>query len=146
MTIRPATTADAAAVLGLMRELYEHEGIPFDRAISEIALGTLLSAPTLGEVGLMHADGEVLGYFVVTLGFSLEFHGRFALLDEMYIRDEYRSRGLGRQALKAVESMCRERGIAALRLEVEQSNLHAQSLYRSSGFESHNRQLMTKWL
>lgn len=129
-----------------MRELYEHEGIPFDREVAAEALGTLLSTPILGEVRLMLEDGEIVGYFALTLGFSLEFHGRYGMLDEMYIRDEYRGRGLGREALQGVEEMCRAHGIKALRLEVEESNLHAQSLYRSSGFESHDRHLMTKWL
>ena len=129
-----------------MRELYEHEGIPFDLGVSTSALNVLINTPALGEVRLMQEDGEVLGYFALTFGYSLEFHGRFALLDEMYIRDEHRSKGLGRAALNAVEEICREHGIEALRLEVEQSNLHAQSLYRSSGFESHDRALMTKWL
>ena len=146
MKIRPATAADSPALLNLMRELYEHEGIPFDRDVSASALGTLINTPALGEVRLMQEDGEIVGYFALTFGYSLEFHGRFALLDEMYIRDEYRGRGLGREALEAVEAACRDRGIEALRLEVEQSNMHAQSLYRSSGFQSHDRHLMTKWL
>ena len=146
MNIRTATAADSPTILDLMRELYEHEGIPFDRTVASEALGCLLETPALGEVRLMLEDEEIVGYFALTFGYSLEFHGRFLLLDEMYIRDDYRGRGLGREALEAVEEICRERGIKALRLEVEESNLHAQTLYRSSGFESHDRHLMTKWL
>lgn len=146
MTIRSATSADSATILNLMRELYEHEGIAYDRAVAAGALEPLISTPSIGEVRLMLEDEETVGYFALTFGYSLEFHGRFALLDEMYIRNGYRGRGLGREALEAVETICREHGLKALRLEVEESNMHAHSLYRSSGFESHDRYLMTKWL
>ena len=47
----------------------------------------------------------------MTFGYGLESHGRFAFLDEMYIRDEYRGRGLGREALEAVEETCRRRRV-----------------------------------
>jgi len=89
-----------------MRELYEHEGIPFDRKVASDALSGLLQTPSLGDVQLMLEDEEIVGYFVLTFGYSLEFRGRFLFLDQMYIRDDYRGRGLGREALEAVEKIC----------------------------------------
>ena len=40
-----------------------------------------------------------VGYLVLTLGYSLEYGGRDAFIDEVYIRSSYRGRGIGTAAL-----------------------------------------------
>jgi ribosomal protein S18 acetylase RimI-like enzyme len=54
--------------------------------------------------------------------------------------------GLGALALAFADEQCRARGWQALRLEVGQNNQRAQNLYARSGFEMHDRFLMTKWM
>jgi GNAT superfamily N-acetyltransferase len=46
---------------------------------------------------------ETIGYIVLTLGDSLEYHGRDAFVDEIYIRESHRGKGIGAQAIKFVE-------------------------------------------
>jgi GNAT superfamily N-acetyltransferase len=82
----------------------------------------------------------------VTFGFSLEFRGRNAFVDELFVREEHRGRGLGAAALAVAEEFCRGLGIAALRLEVERENPRAQELYEREGFRVHPRHILTKWL
>ena len=82
----------------------------------------------------------------MTFCFSLEFHGRFALLDEIYIRPAFRRQKLGQAVVAFAEGRCKETGIKALRLEVGQQNAAAQALYRAAGFEQDARFLFTKWL
>ncbi|MGZ7077088.1 MAG: GNAT family N-acetyltransferase, partial [Candidatus Angelobacter sp.] len=89
---------------------------------------------------------DLAGYFALTFCFSLEFHGRFALLDELYLREAYRRQKLGKAAVSFAEDLCRKAGIAAVRLEVGRENQNAQSLYRAAGFKEDERNLMTKWL
>jgi ribosomal protein S18 acetylase RimI-like enzyme len=83
---------------------------------------------------------------VVLLGYSLEFGGRFGLLDELFVKENCRGMGLGALALAFADEQCRARGWQALRLEVGQNNQRAQNLYARSGFEMHDRFLMTKWM
>lgn len=71
---------------------------------------------------------------------------RDAFLDELYIEDTARGVGLGPEALEIAEAYCRETGVRALHLEVEERRESARALYRRSGFEAHGRELMTKWL
>jgi diamine N-acetyltransferase len=142
----PATRADVGELLPLMRGLYEHEGLPFDEAAARDALERLLADASLGGVWLIRAGAEVLGYLVLTLGYSLEFRGRDAFIDELYLRPEARGRGAGRAALEFAEGVCRKLGVRALHLEVERANTGAQALYRKSGFVDHDRYLMTKWV
>jgi ribosomal protein S18 acetylase RimI-like enzyme len=100
----------------------------------------------LGGAWLIESAGETVGYLVLTICFSLEFHGRFALLDEFYLVDSARGQGIGTLALGFVEQECRIRGLKAVRLEVGRTNLRALGLYRRAGFEVEERHLMTKWL
>jgi ribosomal protein S18 acetylase RimI-like enzyme len=83
---------------------------------------------------------------VVTYGFSLEYHGRDALVDEFFLRPEFRGRGVGRQALEFVAEFCRAQDISAVHLAVDHANERAQRVYRQFGFEQHERFIMTKWL
>lgn len=126
-----------------MQAFYAEEGLAYEAGRAEQALGLLLADPTLGRAWLV--EGGV-GYVVVTAGFSLEFAGRFALLDEIYLVPEARGRGLGGRMLAFVAEACRAKGFQALRLEVERHNAHARGLYSRSGFVAHDRDLMTRML
>jgi ribosomal protein S18 acetylase RimI-like enzyme len=110
------------------------------------AINKLLHAPGLGEIYLIFRGNEMAGYFALTFCFSLEFHGRFAFLDEVYLREAYRRQKLGKAVVAFAEDLCKKAGIRALRLEVGRENQPAQSLYRAAGFEIAERNLMTKWL
>jgi ribosomal protein S18 acetylase RimI-like enzyme len=83
---------------------------------------------------------------VLTLGYSLEYHGRDAIIDELYIIEEYRGQGIGTRAIELAAKESRSLGIKALHLEVERKNTNAQHFYRKIGFEDHDRYLLTKWL
>jgi ribosomal protein S18 acetylase RimI-like enzyme len=80
----------------------------------------------------------------LTLGYSFEFGGYDAFIDEVYIRESQRGRGIGKLALQMAEDECRALEVRALHLEVERENTNAQALYRKVGFVDHNRYLMTK--
>jgi ribosomal protein S18 acetylase RimI-like enzyme len=145
-TFRLARESDAPALLALMRGLYEHDHIAFDEAEARAALALLLADERVGLAHLILLGGEVAGYVVLTFGFSLEFRGRDAFVDELFIKDEFRGRGAGAAAVRFAEDLCRARGVRALHLEVERSNTRAQALYRRAGFRDHDRYLLTKWV
>jgi len=129
-----------------MREYYAFDHLPFDEAAARRALEALLDNGSFGRAWLIEDGGAAIGYVVLTLGYSLEYHGRDAFIDELYIREGYRGRGIGRQALALLEATCRELGVQALHLEVERSNPVAQEVYRRAGYKDENRYLMTKWI
>lgn len=143
--MRSATDADVGLLLDLMRALYDEDGnTPLQPKAAESALRGLLEAPQCGLVRLIEWRGEPAGYLVLTWGYSLEFHGRDAFIDELYVAPRYRGRGLGRQAVAWAEAACREHGARAVLLEVEPGNERAQALYRRYGFAERGLRLMTK--
>lgn len=146
MTIRRIGAGDIDLVLGMVEKLYVRETLAFDRERHRRAMEDLLGHPEHGGIWLMEADGCPAGYLVITIGYSLEFGGRFALLDELFVEEGWRSRGLGTQALGFVEDWCVRQGLGALRLEVAHDNLRALALYQRAGFEVYGRHFMGKRL
>jgi ribosomal protein S18 acetylase RimI-like enzyme len=140
---QPAAEPDIPQVLALMREFYTREGIHYDEDVARRGLVALL-APDAGGAYLIMAGEDVAGYMVLTYCFSLEFHGGFGLLDEIYVRENFRRSGLGKAAIEYAETVCRTRGYQYLRLEVNKQNKAARALYDFMGFKREQRYLYTK--
>jgi ribosomal protein S18 acetylase RimI-like enzyme len=137
---------DLPTLLDLMREFYPQQQMRLDEKAATTAAKKLINDPALGEIYLIFRGADLAGYFALTFCFSLEFHGRFALLDELYIRQAFRRQKLGHAVVAFAEARCKETGIKALRLEVGRQNAAAQALYRAAGLEQDERFLFTKWL
>jgi GNAT superfamily N-acetyltransferase len=144
-TVRQAVAADAPTVLGLMGEFYPTMGATFDHRLAGPALDALLADPALGRVWLAERGPSPVGYAGVAFYHSLEFGGRTALLDDLYVREPHRGKGIGTAVLESVERGCREAGARALTLEVDRDNGRARALYLAFGFtDRHNDFLMKR--
>jgi len=144
-----ATSSDASIVLGLMEAFYAEERLTFSIGAAELAVNKLLANPEFGRVFLLKnsagtdASG-VHGHLVVTWGFSLEFGGRYVLLDELYLKPTLRGSGWGRNGIELAASWAREQGAMSLRLEVNRHNAHAREVYLRRGFRDDGRDLFTR--
>jgi GNAT superfamily N-acetyltransferase len=141
-----ANDSHADELVELMREFYAFDHIAFDVGAARGALREILGDGRLGVVHLIRVGAETAGYLVITFGFSLEFHGRDAFVDELFLREDFRGQGIGRASIEFAGEVCRAEGIAALHLEAERTNTRAVELYRRAGFRDHDRYLLTKWL
>jgi ribosomal protein S18 acetylase RimI-like enzyme len=148
LVIREAILQDEAQLLGMMRHLAEQEpgAIKFDEPAARAALQQFFSLPAFGGIWMLCQGNKPVGYIVLTLGFSFEFHGHDAFIDELYVDAACRRRGFGRQAIAFVEKKAREMGVNAIHLEVDRGNDPAFELYQRAGYQDHDRFLMTKWL
>ncbi len=132
----------------MMRSLAKQdpEVIPFDESAARSAFRQFLALPSFGRIWLLYDGSVLVGYIILTIGFSFEFQGHDAFVDELYIVPTHRRRGYGREAMAFVEQMAREMGVNAVHLEVDHGNNPALELYRRAGYVDHDRFLMTKWL
>lgn len=145
-SFRVADPSDADTLVEMMRDFNAHERIAFEEAAVRAVLAQLFANDTYGLACLLLLDDEVAGYVVLTFGFSIEFRGRDAFIDELFVKDEFRGRGVGAAATHFAEGLCRERGIRALHLEVDRGNTRAQSVYSRAGFADRGNHLLNKWL
>nr|WKN37454.1 GNAT family N-acetyltransferase [Tunicatimonas sp. TK19036] len=141
-----AQPSDQEIVLNLMSDFYAIDGYPFDRNKSQKNYQALLANESLGRLWLIKNDNNVIGYLVLAFGFSFEYGGRDAFIDELYLKEEYRGKGLGEQTIDFVNQEAKSLGIKALHLEVERHNERGNQLYRKKGFGGAERTLLTKWL
>jgi GNAT superfamily N-acetyltransferase len=141
----PITAAGVDRTLEMMAKLYS-SNMRFETIQARSAIEWLIDHDACGAAWFIQADGQTAGYLVLTIGYSLEFHGRYGLLDELFVEESLRGQGIGSQALAFAEQVCHLRGLRALRLEVGRANPRAQALYGRAGFQAHDRDLMTKWL
>src|SRR5262245_55549754 len=146
MNFRKAIAADIDRLLELQAAYYREDGYPHKPEVAHRAWAALLQDPSLGEVHVAESAVEIVGYVVITFGYSLEYLGRDAFVDELYVAEPFRGRGLGRKALEVAEVACREASARALHLEVEPDKDRTMELYRRQGFVDKKRRLMTKLL
>jgi ribosomal protein S18 acetylase RimI-like enzyme len=142
----PLSHASIPDALKYREQLYLHEDLSYEPGDAARLLAELIDNPELGVLWLIEANGRVAGYLLLTLCYSLEFQGRFGLLDEFFIDEQWRGQGIGAAALDFVQKECAARSLKALRLEVTHTNVRALELYRRHGFTVESRHLMTKWL
>ena len=143
---RSCAVSDVNFLNDFVCEYYAFDGLLYDAELVREALSELICEERLGRVWLVELNQLPIGYIVLTFGFILEFHGKHAVIDEVYLRSDYRGRGYFQMALGFVETFCRDSNIRCLRLEVETRNAFAQRAYRKAGFHQHERLLMTKLL
>ncbi len=142
----PATPDDIPILLEMMEAFYAIDGYPFDKKLTEENLHLFIQNDQLGKIWLIKDNVTTIGYIVLAFGFSFEFKGRDAFIDEFYLTAGYRGKGIGKEVIAFVSAEAPKLGVKALHLEVEHHNQNAKKLYFNQGFTDNNRGLLTKWL
>ena len=145
LSAEPAGAGDAELLLGLARAFNDEDGHPLDAA-AEAAMLHVAKGEALAPAYLLKLDGTVIGYFILSLGYSPENGGKDGFIDDLYIAGEWRGRGLGRAALGLAIDAARHHGARVLLLEVEPDNQRAYRLYETAGFHDTKRRLMRRTL
>lgn len=91
---------------------------------------------------ILEADGKPAGYSVVSMKFETEVGGLAAWIEELFVEEEYRSKGIGKMFFSFIEKEFSGK-IRRIRLEVGEDNLGAVKLYQSLGFEFLDYRQMT---
>ncbi len=91
---------------------------------------------------IFEADKSPAGYAVISMKFETEVGGLAAWIEELFVEEEYRSKGIGKEFFKFIENEFKGK-IRRIRLEVGEDNLGAIKLYSSLGFEFLDYRQMT---
>lgn len=137
-----AKPTDLAALLPLVAAFHNETGIARTDDQRARALIPLLRGEPYGAVYLVGPAKAPVGYVVITFGWSVEFGGLDAFIDELYIRPAVRRRGMGGDVLTALPNALSRAGVTAVHLEVDRENHVAQRLYARAGFQPRNRYML----
>jgi diamine N-acetyltransferase len=147
VSILPAAPAELDDLLLLMRHMQLDD--PWDQSPDEsmvrMNLLELLQNSVYGFVHIVRDGQTPVAYLILCFDFSLEYHGKGAWVDELFVESSHRGQGIATQLLELAERVSLEHGAQTLHLEVSHGN-PAFELYRRRGFVDHQRYLMTKWL
>lgn len=133
--LKAASAENWDVLLQLVHEFHQFEGVSLSEQQRATSLKLLIANAELDGIWLISCNNQIVGYIALCTGYSIEFSGKDAFIDEFYIRSDYRGKGLGRQALNQIKILAKEQGIQALHLEVARSNIKAQRFYADANFE-----------
>ena len=142
----PASIDDSAVLLEMMENFYAIDQYPFDRELTAHNIESLLNHPEWGRIWLVTVENQIIGYVVLAFGFSFEYKGKDACIDELYLKSEHRGRGIGAKVISFVIEEAKNLGVKTLHLEAEKHNHAANHLYRKHDFKDNDRFLLNKTL
>ena len=125
---------DAEAVVGMMKKFFGSSATITDGSEKIFAANVenCLDDSICAE-GFVFVDGEkIIGYAITAKSYSTEFGGECIWLEDIFIAEEYRGRGLGSEFIRRVKEIYPEK---ILRLEVEATHEKTLELYKRLGFE-----------
>jgi ribosomal protein S18 acetylase RimI-like enzyme len=131
---RLATADDAADVARLMigfRNWWQRDE-PDDAAF-EAGAGRLLADP---NTEFLLGGDPAAGVCQLRYRFSIWTGVEDCWLEDLFVEEQARGSGLGRELAEAALTRGRERGCARVELDVNEANAAALALYESLGFES----------
>jgi GNAT superfamily N-acetyltransferase len=133
-TPRPATPADAPAIVGLIRELAVFEHLEHLVVITPESLLTHLFGPRpAAEAVVVEEAGALIAFALFFTNFST-FLGRPGLyLEDLYVQPAHRGRGLGKALLQHLGALAVERGCGRFEWSVLDWNENAIRFYEKMG-------------
>jgi ribosomal protein S18 acetylase RimI-like enzyme len=143
MKLESATINSIPQLMEVITQFYEHFSYPFEKEKHQKVVSFFLSNDYLGSIWLIKVEQEVVGYLALTYGFTFEFGGRDAFIDEFFIIEKYRNKGLGKKILLSIQEKMEELGLCALHLQTESHNENAKKLYQNLGFIDFKRNSLT---
>ena len=131
--IRRATPPDAGFIVeSNVAMALGTEGLELDTDVVRPGVAAVLADDSRGFYLVAEVDGRLAGQLMVTYEWSDWRNGLFWWIQSVYVRPEFRRRGVYRALHRHVAQAAQAAGgVCGLRLYVEQDNTVAQQVYES---------------
>ncbi|MEL7461387.1 MAG: GNAT family N-acetyltransferase [Pseudomonadota bacterium] len=145
-SIHLATPDDAVKLLPMIEAFHAEDGVKSDVEGRAAAIAPLLEGSPHGALWLIGPRAAPVGYIAITFGWSLASGGLDGTIDEFFIRETVRGRGVGTEVLIALMSELEAGGVTALHLEVADGNDRAARIYKRIGFKTREKYRVMSWV
>jgi ribosomal protein S18 acetylase RimI-like enzyme len=136
ITIRRAQPADAQHFVNFnLAMAWETEQLRLDPAKLLPGVQGLMDKPQFGFYVVAELEGEIVGGLMITYEWGDWRNQVFWWIQSVYVRPEFRGKGVYRSLYQGVKEMARESDCCGFRLYVESSNQAAQAVYNKLGME-----------
>lgn len=139
-TVREAGAGDVEAVATAIEALLlELGGRRPERSELETEIRAHLDDPDGASVLIAEADGDVVGVLSASWQRAIHVPGVYATIQDLWVDEAWRSRGVGAELVEAIASQARTRGVSRLEVGLPRETFAAiastESFYRRNGFE-----------
>lgn len=137
ITVRRAATRDADILVSFNRAMArETEGKDLPYEVIAPGVAGLMQHPEYGFYLVAEAQAQVVGSLLVTYEWSDWRNGLLWWVQSVYIRLEWRRRGVYGKLYETAKTLAQEAGnVRGFRLYVEKNNLTAQRSYSALGMK-----------
>ncbi len=143
--IRKVQESDRERYLQMAHDFYHSSAVlhPIPDSFIEKTFDECMKEDAYAIAYLLEYDGETAGYGLLAKTFSQEAGGFVFWIEELYVLEKFRSKGLGGKFFQMLEEE-RSPEVVRFRLEVEDDNERAIALYRRLGYEELKYSQMVK--
>lgn len=131
--IRKMVRDDKNIVMDMMRVFYASPAVLSNgsKEIFEADVENCVNDSPYLEGFIFEDENEIQGYGMIAKSFSTEFGKPCIWIEDLYLKPEYRGKGIGTMFFEYLEQAYTE---CIFRLEVEEENERAIHVYEKNGF------------
>jgi branched-chain amino acid aminotransferase len=128
--------AAAAAVESLLVELGGRRPSPEEM---EAEVRAIVEDPAVGTMLIADSPAGVVGVLGASWCRAVHVPGRYAVIQDLWVHPEWRSRGVGAELVEAIVELCRERGVGRIEVGLPRESFEAiratEAFYLANEFE-----------
>lgn len=101
--------------------------------------------PEMISLLIFEEDGKPAGFANLMSIFSVWSHGKAMIIDDLFLREEFRGKGYGKKAMEYIEDFAKEIGCKRLQFQSEKTNPAAEAFYEALGYQAANMNFYLKY-
>jgi GNAT superfamily N-acetyltransferase len=144
---RPFQPSDLFELEKMVSTLYEENSYEQPMTTQKIqrTVDELTNYPERGKILIFTLNVNTVGYAILIYYWSNEYGGVLTTVDELYVKEAWRNRGIGKEFFDYLSSSASEK-IKGIQLEVTSKNQRALAYYQKLGFKLSSNTLLMKLL
>lgn len=95
---------------------------------------------------MIEENDKTIGFVKLMTIFSVWSEGYALIIDDLYIRDEYRGKGIGKQVMNEIENYAHKKGYKRLQFMSEETNPQAKAFYMKLGYRPASMDFYMRYL